>query len=76
MLIGDVNREQVASSHWGHLFTAVHHGMKGVILNDEHLIYFEEFRSVFYVLTVATMQCVYEVAFKRYQGISESSLMP
>jgi hypothetical protein len=41
------------------LFTAARLSIDGLIMNDEHFAYFEEVGSVFYVFTVATMQCVY-----------------
>jgi hypothetical protein len=33
--------------------------MAALIMNDEHLAYFEQFRSVVHVYTAATMQCIY-----------------
>jgi len=45
MVIGDKDRDR--------------HGMAALIVNDEHLAYFEHFRSVFHVYTAATMQCIY-----------------
>jgi hypothetical protein len=45
MVIGDKNRGR--------------YGMAGLIMNDKHMAYFEEGRSVLHVYTAATMQCIY-----------------
>jgi len=45
MVIGDENRGR--------------HGMAELIMNDEHLAYFEDFRSVFHVYAAAAMECIY-----------------
>jgi hypothetical protein len=35
------------------------HGMARLIMNDEHLAYCEDGKSVLHVYTAATMQCIY-----------------